>query len=351
MKNSLEYYEKIAKDSKTHHWVPQCYLNNFSISKNSESVFFYTKNGTAISTGTKRIAAENDLYTFQNKDTGEQMRAMEGIFSEHEGEVSPILKEIIKKRTLPINNNLATLSAFVSTLIVRGPSFSEWLRNMDAVRQKMEMQTLAKHPESLRARLKNANINIESEEEFEDLRKSLLDFDAHFTVKMNGGEGHYFKEAMELSQDMHNVFLQQKSWHLLVTNGKKHFITSDNPVAIQRVKELPLHLSEGFGYGTILLTLSPDICLVLRSIPLSRAVICAQPTDVAYINKSIMRSARRQIYAHISSKTIQSSCNRFLNGGESDVFIENLGRYSPYLITKGIERDAEADVFVRYSVK
>lgn len=169
------------------------------------------------------------------------------------------------------------------------------------------------------------------------------------SIAIKGGKEHYFKQAMKLSEDIYRVFLTRKSWHLLVAEGKRHFVTSDNPVVIQRIKGVPLHVAEGFGFGTILLTISPNVCLVLRSIPLTQPVVAVSPTDVEQINQSIMRSARRQIYSHISSSTIQAACDRYLNGGESEVFVEEFGNNSPYVMTKSIDRDIETQALEKYS--
>ena len=345
----LEHYEDIAKNSKNHHWVPEFYLKNFSIPGDDGFVFFYRKGVLPLRTNVGNIATKNNLYTFR-KDTGGVTRAMEGIFSEHEGKVAPILGRIIREEQLPTDDeSRSELAVFVSILRVRGPSFSEWLRNMDAEHIKLLQRIQAEHPESLRENFEKAGISFSSDEEFEETRNFMMGPE-NYNVEMEDGEEHYFKQAMDLSKELYNILMTEKSWHLLVAPDKRHFVTSDNPVVIQELEDCPPLLAGGFLNGTVLLTISPKHCLAFRRVPLNDQKIMLGRDDVNNINKSIASSARRQLYSHLDSKDLTAVCNELLVGDESKVTIKRLARFAPYYMSHGIPQYKETGGLQKNSV-
>ncbi|MFA6429097.1 MAG: DUF4238 domain-containing protein [Patescibacteria group bacterium] len=346
----LEYYENIAKNSKNHHWVPEFYLKNFSIPGDDGFVFFYRKGEQSLRINVGNVATKNNLYTFR-KDMGGATRAMEGIFSEHEGKTAPILNRIIQEELLPVDDeSRSELAVFVSMLRVRGPSFSEWLRNMEAEHIKLFQQIQAEHPESLRENFEKAGISFSSDAEFEETRNFMLN-PKNYNVEMEGGEEHYFKQAMELSKELYKILMTEKSWHLLVAPDKRHFVTSDNPVVIQELEDCPPHLAGGFLNGTVLLTISPKHCLAFRRAPLNNQKILLSREDVNNINKSIARSARRHLYSHLDSKDLMTLCNELLVGDESRVTIKRLARFAPYYMSQGIHQDKETGGLKENSVR
>lgn len=345
----IEYYEGIAKNSKNHHWVPEFYLKNFSIPYDERFVYFYSKDGQPIRTNVGNIAAKNNLYTFR-LEAGGSSKAMEGVFSEHEGRVAPIIDRILQSETLPEDEeSRSELAVFVSMLKVRGPSFSDWLRNMEVEHIKLIQQIQAQHPESLKKNFADAGIQFTDEEEFEETRKFMLD-PSNYSVEMKNGEEHYFKQAMDLSKDIYNILMSEKSWHLLIAGGKRHFITSDNPVVIQEPEDCPKHLSGGVLNGTVLLPLSPRVCLAFRRVPLKEAQLTVGREDVMNINRSIANAARRQIYSHLSSKDIGTLCNQHLVGDESRVTLKRLAKFAPYYISQGIAQYQETNALKNSSL-
>jgi len=345
----IEYYENMAKHSKCHHWVPKFYLENFSIPGDDGFVFFYRRGEQPLRISTGAIAKQNDLYTF-HKATGGSTRAIEGMFSEHEGRTAHILDKILREESLPEDEeSLSELAVFVSILRVRGPSFSEWLRNMDAEHIKLFQQTQAKHPKSLKGNFEKAGIIFSTDEEFEETRKFLLNPE-NYNVEMKGGKEHYFKQAMDLSKEIYQILMVKKSWHLLIASGKRHFITSDNPVVIQELKDCPPHLAGGVLNGTVLLPLSPKICLAFRRFPLKKQNILLAKEDVININRSIVNAARRQVYGHLSSKDIMKLCNEQLVGNESRVKISRLTKFAPYYISQSITQYRETEGILKSSL-
>lgn len=336
-------YENIAKNTKRHHWVPEFYLQYFTAQEGEGQVYMYQKNSATQLTSVLNVAVKKDLYTFTKNEDGQKTRVMEGVFSEHEGFVGSVLSRVIKEGSLPDGEeDLSHIAAFVSVLRVRGPSFSRWLRNMDEKHHKLSQQLRAKHSPSLRSDLESAGVTFSSDKEFEEMRSVLSDPEG-YEISMQGGEGYYFEQAMKLGKELFKVLVTQKSWHLLIAPPKRHFITSDNPVVIQEPKDCPLHLAGGFQNGTVLLTISPHLCLAFRRIPLRHKNIVLSREDVDSINKSIARAAHRQLYSHVNSKDIASLCNEQIVGDESDVSIKQMAEFSPYYVFQGLPQYQEAD--------
>lgn len=343
-------YEKIAQNTKRHHWVPQFYLRYFVANNEKDQVYMYQHGNKSVIVNVAGIATKKELYTFEKHDGGGKTRMMEGVFSEHEGMVATVMNKILENEELPEDeNDRSHIAAFVSMLRVRGPSFTDWLKNMEIEHIKLLQQIKAEHPDSLKKEFKEAGITFSTEEEFEEMRNFMRD-PSRFTIEMTGGKGHYFKQAMELGEDFYNILMLDKSWHLLVAPQKRHFITSDNPVVIQELHDCPPQLAGGFLNGTILLTISPKYCLAFRRIPLQYSKIVLNREDVNHINKSIANAARKQLYSHLDSKDITILCNEYLSGDESRVSIKRLANLAPYFMSSGIHQFKESETLKNNSV-
>ncbi len=342
-------YERIAQESKRHHWVPKFYLKNFSIAPGGKQLYMYQASDSPKLVSTTDIASTEDLYTFREEEGG-KTRVIEGILSEHEDFSTPVIDNIIKNEKLPeTDEDRSQLATFVSVLKVRGPSFKEWLQNMDAEQIKLLTKIGAENPEYLRAKFKEAGVVFESESDFEETRKLMLDREG-YRVEMKGGEEHYFKQAMDLGKEMYGAFMTQKSWHLLVSPNKRHFVTSDNPVVIQEIEGCPSNIAGGFLNGTVLLPLSPKLCLALRRIPLDKEKIVLLREDVDHINMSIARAARRQLYSHVNSKDLLRLCAEHISGNASRVSLQQLASHAPYYVARGVEQLKEAKCIREHSI-
>ena len=138
--------------------------------------------------------------------------------------------------------------------------------------------------------------------------------------------------------------MEHKSWHILIApHNRQHFITSDNPVVIQEMEDCPTHLAGGHLYGTILLTISPKICLAFRSIPLLKQKIQLNKYDVEHINISIIKAAQRQVYSNINSNKIQVLCDKYLFGNQNKITTKKFASYAPIYAMKAPDQLNEAE--------
>lgn len=332
------------------HWVPQCYLKNFGIFSSNEKIYVYERGKNPFPAGIHNVATENDRYTFIHKKTGNKVRDIERMFSLLEGAAAPILQKIAKQKVLENldNSEYCTLIQFIAFLATRGPTFENILRNNYKEAFKLTMEMRAKYPSSLRKEFSKAGVIFKNDEEFEEARKSLLNLDK-LNLQITGGKGYFFKHAAETAQDITDIFLKEKGLFLLVSRDSRVFITSDNPVILQVPPDIPSQLAGGYKYGTILVTISPQVCLIFRSRPLKRQVIEISPSQVDYINNSIMKSAKRQIYSNLSSKSIKQRYDLSTSGEDSKVTSHKM-KYAPYIFIQGPAKDKELSIIDRHSM-
>lgn len=272
------------------------------------------------------------------------------MFSLLEGAAAPVLEKIAQKRNLDLTDSeRGALVQFVAFLAVRGPSFSDSQRNMYLEGYKLHLKTMAEHPEVMRKEFAKAGVTFDSQEEFEQTRDFILDIDNRGKMDLTGGRASFFKKAADTAMELTETLASTKSWHLLVANDERVFVTSDNPVTIQRPEHIPWHLAEGFIHGTILVTISPRVCLVMRSDPLRNEVHKIYEKDITYINRSVMKHAHRQVYSNLESRRIKQIRDLFQPGLESKVSAIKI-KNTPYTMTRGLERDVESSIFKRLAM-
>lgn len=323
-----------------HHYVPRCYLKNFTFDKKKSLVYTYQRKKLIITTNIKNIAAKKNLYTFLDKTTGKKTRIVEEMFGILEAAACPVIKKIVKTQKLDLDEkDRGALAQFIAFLATRTLSFDAWQKNMSIGVQKQLMIETARNKDHLKASFGKAGIKFKSEKELEDMRQSILNFDKHFRVEFKGGEGYFFKVAAELAMELTQI-LFNKHWHLLISNTPRVFITSDNPVAIQKVKGVPFQFNSGFMYGTVLLTLSSSLCLLIRYKQLKDKLIQVSRSQVDSINKSIMLKSGNFVYSNISSKSFKDIYDAIPVGQDREVIIKKI-KNTPYIISTGPELELE----------
>jgi hypothetical protein len=326
-------------EQKRHHYIPRCYLKNFTFDSNKKFLYAYQYKGKIIKTSISDIAVKKNLYTFLDKRTKQKTTIIEKMFAEIENAVCPVLRKIIKEQDIKLNDNeKAFLSQFVALLATRTPAFDLWQRNLEIEVMKKICQEIAKNPNALKQNFENAGIKIKDNKDFEEMRKSILEFDKHFKVEIEGGKSYFFQRAIELACNHLAPIIFYKKWHLLINHTSRAFITSDNPVTFQRSKGVPWPFNSGFAGGVIILTLSPNICLLLRNISLKEQIISVNRAQVEKINRSVMLFAEKYIYANLKSKDIKQAYDNIPENYFRKPIVKT---FSPYIIFTNPPLDEE----------
>ncbi len=322
-----------------HHYVPKCYLDNFLCEKSKNKIYGYKRGGEIIKSNIKNIAAKNNLYTFIDKTTGEKINTVEEMFGIIEGAACPVIKKIITNQNLNlIDADRGAIAQFTAFLVTRNLYFKDQQKRITTELIKQISIERAKHKGSYKQSFKDAGITFKNEKEFEDLRASVLNFDKHFKVNISGGDGYFMKVAVSIAMEL-TYTLYFNKWHLLINNGSRVFITSDNPVTLWGLKSVPKQFRSGFKYASILLTLSPNTALLIRNNLLSKTIITLNREKIDYLNQSIMKGSDKFIYANQKSKDLYTKYLD-LSKHPNQVEVHNI-KWAPYIITQSPEVDIE----------
>jgi Protein of unknown function (DUF4238) len=323
----------------THHYVPKCYLENFLCEKSDNKIYGYKKGGKIINPNISNVAAKNNFYTFIDKKTGKKSNEVEEMFGIIEAAACPVIKKIIANKNLDLTDEeRGAVAQFTAFLVTRNLHYDAQQKRMTSELIKQMSIERAKNKESYKQSFKDAGITFNTDEEFEDLRASVLDFDNHFKIDISGSEGYFMKTSIDIAMGLTNV-LYFKEWHLLINDGSRVFITSDNPVTLWGLESTPKQSRSGFAFASILLTLSPNITLLMRNDLLSKNIIKLNRDKIDYVNKSIMKGSDKFIYSNLKSKDLYDKyleLSKHLN----QVEVHNI-EWAPYIITQQPEVDVE----------
>jgi hypothetical protein len=105
-----------------HHYTPVLLLRRFTDSEGRLHVISRQK-GTRFVATPNAIGFENDFYTLDHVENGNDSQAVEKAFADFEGEASAVLDEVIANRALPESpNKFNTLMNFVAFSAARIPA-------------------------------------------------------------------------------------------------------------------------------------------------------------------------------------------------------------------------------------
>jgi len=322
------------------HFVPRCYLKNFTFDNKQKFLFAYTRDGEVKEVSIADIAVKKNFYTFTDKITKKKTDIAENMFAILEKSACPVITKIIKTQNLSLNEKeRGALSQFIAFLATRTLAFDIWQRNMSIEMLKQLMVERAKNKNHLKTSFEKVGIKFGNERELEDMRQSILDFDKHFKVELKGGRGDFFKTSVQLAMDLTPIIFY-KHWHLLVNNGSRVFITSDNPVPRQKARNVPSMFNSGFAFGTVIFPLSPTLCLLMRHEPLSNEIITVNRSQGEAINRSIMLFSEKFIYSNINSQDLKRMYKNIPESSATKVIVKRI-KNTPYIMATSPELDWE----------
>lgn len=288
------------------HYVPQFYLRNFKSRTNSNESFIYVygQRETIYETNIRNIASIKGFYTIEDKITKEPSKLVENLMTSVEDRAAPLINNKLLKLDLNLTEEERKyLNFFFALLYTRTEGFRQIQAELTKAQNKELIRASGQNKEYFRKLIDKTGINLEIEQ-LEKLRQSVINFDKHFTLEVSGGEAFFLKLALELTNDFLPIF-RSKHYQLLHSDSSFVFCTSDNPVSI--VTENKLY---GKGLtGSILLPLSPTICLLLTNKPIKKRVLSVGDKKIRKINDCIIYSANKIIMSNLHSKTLQRIIN------------------------------------------
>lgn len=303
-----------------HHYVPRFYLKSFSIPEKEGFVCAYERNKNPFTTNIKNIASERNFYNFTNKFTMEEDDSVEKMFSQIEGDASSIINKIINQDNFNISENeKIRLAFFIAFLAVRNLSHRLKQQNLEIEMRKKLLKIYAQNEDWFKKMIRKKEPQ-KSDSEIEDLRKTILNFDKHFILKMKDGEAYFLKNSLLMAPDLANVILQ-KNWHIIKSSGSRVFITSDNPVTLIPPKQPHPYGGGGFAFSSIVTPLTPEKCLLLKNEKGGDGIIEVKRDVVDSTNYYIMFYAHKFIFSNYRSKDIQNLFNQTKTGVSEKVIV------------------------------
>lgn len=237
-------------ESKTHHFVSQCYLKGFTKNKGKKKPQVQVidlKRGNMFSTSTENIAAENRFN--QLEISGQKSNALEELLSRFEGAAASGLAQLRETRVLS-HDCLDSCVCLMSLFAARSPYMRS---NLSDIRSQLGNMMLSHII---------ADSDLSHEEKtgikHDDLKKH------RFTVSPT--KHSLVEDEMKMVPHIASV-LKKRNWILLdAEKSENFFVTSDRPVVLFRDgTELihPMFAAAGFGVKNTIVhfPISPSLAL------------------------------------------------------------------------------------------
>jgi hypothetical protein len=285
--------------ARQHHFLPQFYLKGFA--KQNGKVWqtwaLDLKQKRQFQTNIKKVATIRD---FNRIDVdGQPPDAIEQALSSLETDFANVFAEIIKNKSLPINESLNVLFNFIALIAVRNPQFRNQLQSFHDKIARTHAQMLVSDKkvwDSTTARAKAQGVKLDESVSYEDI-KAFVESDA-YDVKIS--------PSWQLDLELTGVdavlgTLSQRKWTLIQTDDHTHgFICCDRPVSLRWMPDVKSHPFYGPGFAStdtlLIMPLTHNLALV-GSFEHGRGSITVEKNYVAEINTSTLLMADRQVYS------------------------------------------------------
>lgn len=298
---------------KRNHYVPEFYLNNFSLIHTGDrkaQLWVYDKEENAPRKQSPRdTAVINDLYTILAPDL--PSNALEIAFGKQESAVSLILAKWGQKGAVPTINEIVEVAYFLSLLHLRNPKTARWYEAVAELVAVEKAKALARDGAQFdkfwQTLMKEGTIPPElTKDKFREMAQS---FDEHFIVKFDSKYTTF--APLRYSKAIFGE-LKKMYWCLCSAPTGRSFITSDSPVVVSFKKEEVLAFGGGFGHprAQVRFPISPHVCLYLsRNFPYKTSKVSSDFVKDA--NRRMAINAERFIFASSLSDGIEKLVKKY----------------------------------------
>lgn len=300
------------KPAKFHHYVPACYLKHFTVEKKRSGTLwvFHTPEEKKRRSTADREAAENDYNTIDGPGSPDEFEKLMG---KYEGELAPIVDEVIASRKLPKDpQQYSYFIEFIATLRVRNLAHRRRLEETYTSGLKVKLQELYSNPEKFKEELKNtitSDLDLAATDlEVLRLRGMGMFADLQLDFPTNWHIEHFPKQVQIFTE----TFLEF-NWRVFETNIEQSFVTSDNPLIVLRVRyynknEVPKGAPEP---TVIVLPLSPSLVL-MGTASWNNLRVLADEAFVRNLNRSQVLGATRHVFGIDEKVTWEDGSNNHL---------------------------------------
>jgi len=311
-----------------HHYVPQFYLRNFRITDTNAGIYAYFRDGEIKQKNIKNIASKGHMYNFVDKQ-GKINRELEKTFSTIEHENQSIIKGILDNASVSITaDEHERLSYFIATLYTRGLAYRDKLTSTQDAAIKTMMGLTAESKEAFHRTAVQFLPSGTSIESIESARLAFL----NNTYEIEHDPNELLQLSLRSAGEIYPHILN-KGLTLLKRVGNHSFATSDNPVIIGRTSSRSSSLIAGGGgviNSTIILTLSPEYCLLIGPKGDTPDNVEVENDDVDEINYLIAFYAERMIFSNESQDYLLEIMTSTKPGDGQTTIVEHAGKRTVY---------------------
>lgn len=286
----------VPNEPKDHHYVPQFYLEKFSIEGSDPPKFWvHSANRESRQSKPKNEAFQRELHTIYPVGSPPD-RSLEKDFSKIEGIHAAVLKEILEKGGAQslTKQERQTFAEYVGLQIVRTPPFMKLRKAItksfnDALENAIDGDStnLDRITKDTGSKTKEVLEKSGSEKAKEWLNNEIMQVHSH----LFGIGGIAVKHA--------EILLNEFSWWFPSASSSIEYCTSDDPVIVLSKEGNRLH--EGIARDvSIFFPLSPNLCFF------ADRDMGAIPPSVESINQQMVWQAHRFIYSRSETPGIDT---------------------------------------------
>lgn len=223
----------MAEKARHHHFVPQYYLRLFSDGQSRDSKIFVTdlERKRRYKTCPRNIGGSRDFNR-----VGAAVDALEKVFADFDNKAAPILKQIVRTRSLPEKADHGNiLLNFVALLLVRVPAIRDHFQAFHEQAAREAGRLLVSNPDVYRSVMDGVRARYppevplsphEAEKRYEEDKRFFEGGDYWISFS----HGYFLKYEMDM-MDTALYALSRMRWHLLHSDTE-FFVCSDRPVSL-----------------------------------------------------------------------------------------------------------------------
>ena len=221
--------------SRAHHFLPQCYLENFAVprsAKVSQVVGFDRLNGTMFKTSTENVAQRRDFNRIEGTDEIPP-DAFETSLARFEAELGPALTRILSSQSLTDQDDKIILMNFIGWIALHNPRWREMWTGFQETVIKRIMDLMTSTPEVWSSTVRQARqagyVGDATDGVTYESVRCLVEADA-FAVSVPNE--HHIGLALDTLDTILDTLMKRKWWMVVAPPESGGFVTSDHPVVL-----------------------------------------------------------------------------------------------------------------------
>lgn len=289
-----------SSDARNHHWIPQCYLKGFSVSRKKDDKLYVVnvQTGKAFETAPRNVAAGRDFNRVDIE--GVSANVIESGLAGFEGQVDQALARICAARAIDDPADRNVLLNLIALLAVRNPGMRENMRQAHEQVLKqviaLTMETEERYRAGFGSAVRAGAIAPDDVLPYELMREFVMRDEYALAVSTT----QHVQRELE-SVDTILPYLGRRNWTVLrATPDSGGFITSDHPVILRWDRPPAANVFVPPGHALrdtkVLFPVSHELAII-GSFNEVASTFQAGPEHTALINGVVSGFAGRQIYA------------------------------------------------------